>query len=151
MNIRPATHHDARRISYLIQKSTKKNPNAYTLEQIRAWTKYNTVAKIKKQLEDRIFFVAFEKGKLLGCIALKDTEVLGFYVSYAIRGKGIGSKLLAHLEQYAYEKGIKKLHLTATPSAYPFYLSKGFYPVEQVEISIYGIVFPEMEMEKVLS
>ncbi|MEM6321441.1 MAG: GNAT family N-acetyltransferase [Bacteroidota bacterium] len=150
MNIRQAKNEDARRISYLIHKNTDANPNDYTIEQIKAWKKYTTPANISKQLMDRKIFCAFENGKLIGTIALKENYILGFYVNPTVRGKGIGSKLLNHLEDYASTNGVKKLYLTSTPSAFPFYQNKGYTKKEEVIVTIYDVDFREVEMEKAL-
>ena len=126
MEIREATINDVRRVSYLINKSTSKNPNNYTRKQLTTWKKHNTPSKIKKQLNDRIIFCAFSNNRLIGTIGLKDNFVVGFYVSHTIRHQGIGSKLLQHTESYSLNKNINKLYLESTPSAIKFYKSKGF-------------------------
>ena len=150
MEIREATIHDARRISYLINKITESNPNQYTTEQIKAWQKYNAPSQIKKQIRDRKVFCAFKNNKLIGTIALKNDEVVGFNVSYSFRGRGIGSILLSYLEVYAKQNHIKKLYLTSTSSALKFYLSKGYIASGAINFSIFGIDFPEVKMQKEL-
>ena len=148
MEIKEATKKDTVKISYLINKSTDKNPNNYSKEQIAAWKKYNTPSKIKTRLNHQIIFCAFDKNKLVGTITLKADSILSFYVSYSIRKKGIGSILLNHLENYALHKGIDTLRLTATPSALHFYKNRGYKPNKNVVISIFGIDYPEVEMQK---
>lgn len=150
MEIKDASIKDIRRISYLIHKNTDSNPNNYSKEQIKAWKKYNTPAQIGKQLKDRKVFCAFQKEKLVGTIALKENFISGFYVSHSIRGKGIGSKLINHLEDFARKNKIKKLYLTSTPSAFKFYLNKEYLTVEKVKLTIYGIDYLETKMEKEL-
>ena len=103
-----------------------------------------------QQLIDRKIFCAFENNKLAGTIALQRNLILGFYVSHSIRGKGIGTKLLRHLEVYASKNEIKKLFLTSTPSAFQFYQNKGYTAKKEVTLTIYGIDYLEMEMEKEL-
>lgn len=150
MKIQEATIHDARRISYLISKSTNSNPNDYSKAQIEVWKKYNTPSRIKSQLQDRKIFCAFKNNKLIGTIALKDEEVHGFYVSFSLRKKGIGSKLLTYIERYAKQNNIKSLYLTSTPSALKFYQSKGYQQKKEVNVAIFGVNFPEVIMEKEL-
>jgi len=148
MEIRKATEKDVNRISYLVRKSTDKNPNNYSKEQIKAWKKYNTPSKIKDQLNQRIVFCAFEKNKLIGTIALKDDYILGFYVCYTQIKKGIGTKLLTFIETYALKKNVKKLYLTSTPSALSFYKKNDYILTKNVISSILGIDYSEIEMEK---
>lgn len=151
MIIREADLKDVNEISDLIQKVTNNNPNNYSPEQIVAWMKYNTQSEIKKQLNDRMVFCAIQDNTLIGTIALKDDFVLGFNVNYSIRKIGIGTKLLGFLEEYALSKNIKKLKLTSTPSAFEFYKKRGYETKGKITLSIFGIDFPEMEMEKIIS
>ena len=64
MLIRIATAKDAKRISYLIHKSTDANPNNYSPAQIKAWKHYNTPSKIRAQLNNKTIFCAFSKNNL---------------------------------------------------------------------------------------
>lgn len=148
MTIRRARSEDAKRISYLIQKNTDRNPNDYSKEQIIAWKKYNTPSQIKKQLENRVVFCAFKNDRLIGTIALKDNFVLGFYVSYTARGTGIGTELLDYLEKYAIGEDVKKLKLISTPSAFKFYKKRGYKSIKNVISSVFGVEYTEVEMEK---
>ncbi|BDD05488.1 GNAT family N-acetyltransferase [Aureibacter tunicatorum] len=148
MIIRKATSNDIDDISSLIIEVTDKNPNHYSPEQITAWKKYNTPSEIKKQMNDRLMFCAIKNNKIIGTIALKDDFILGFYVCYSVRKMGIGTKLLDYLEKYASEKNITKLKLTSTPSAFKFYKNRGYAIKANVTLSIYGIDYPETEMEK---
>jgi hypothetical protein len=52
------------------------------------------------------------------------------------------------LEEYARTNEIKKLNLTSTPSAFKFYKNKGYQSKKEVILTIYGIDYPEIEMEK---
>jgi len=150
MKIRRATLDDAKRISYLICKLTEPNPNNYSKKQKIAWKKFNSPSGIKKQIKKRIVFCAFENNRLLGTIALKDNGVVGFNVGFNIRGKGVGSKMLNYLESLARKKGMKKLTLTSTTSAFDFYKKRGFKPKKKVVLRIYGVDFPEIHMEKIV-
>ncbi len=150
MEIRRATQTDAEAISNLIRLSTLHNPNQYSFAQQNAWINYNTLYKTEKFLLDRIIYCAFENGKLIGTIALKKDEVLGFYVNHQIRNKGIGTALLTHLETEAIGRGIRRLRLTSTPSAEDFYRRKGFRPLKEIVVTIDGVDFPELEMDKIL-
>ena len=62
--------------------------------------------RIRKKLEERTIFCAFENKKLVGTIGLEGKEVVGLYVSYSNIGKGVGKALLNHLEEFAERNGI---------------------------------------------
>jgi len=150
LEIRKATIQDANRISYLIRKNTDGNPNDYDKAQLDAWKKYNTPAKIKKQLANRDLFCAFENEKLIGTIGLQGDKLVGFYISFSKRKKGIGSKLYDFIEEEAKQRNIKTLYLTATPSAVSFYKSRNFQKIEDVIVTIYDIDYEEIDMKKSL-
>jgi len=150
LEIRKAIYKDASRISYLIQKNTDGNPNNYTKVQLENWKKYNTPANIKKQLETREVFCAFKNNQLLGTIAIANNEILGFYISFSKRGKGIGTILLNFIEEKAKQRNLQTLFLTATPSAVHFYKSQGFQKLKDNLVTITGIDYNEVDMKKEL-
>ncbi|MEM9547053.1 MAG: GNAT family N-acetyltransferase [Bacteroidota bacterium] len=150
MKIKTATIKEAIAISKLIASSTRYNPNQYSAAQQRVWINYNSPEKIIKFLLNRTIFCAIHNENLVGTIALKHNEILGFYVNPQFRNRGIGSALLAHLEAEAIKRGIGRLHLSSTPSAEIFYQKKGFLPIKEIVVTIDGVDFPEMEMEKFL-
>jgi len=151
MNIRRATINDARRISYLVQKNADHVlENKYTPGQLAAWKNNNTQHAIKQKIEQRTIFCAFENDKMVGTIGLEDNYLVGLYISYSQRGKGLGHRLLVFLEDYARRNGIEELHLTATPNGYGFYLKYGYMPQGKVDLYYDGIKFIETKMKKKL-
>lgn len=152
IHIRPAATADARRISYLIQRNTEHVPeNHYTPIQVATWKKANTPGQIRAQLKQRTIFCAFRNQRLVGTIALQGREVVGLYVSYSVRRAGIGGFLLQYVEAVALAKGIRQLHLTATPAARHFYANRGYQVIETVQVNISGVDFEETAMQKRLS
>jgi putative acetyltransferase len=101
-------------------------------------------------MKDSTIFYAFENNSLTGTICLKDNKVLGLYINHNIHKKGIGTALLKHLETYAKKKDIRKLTLTSTPFAYPFYRKRGYIPIKKVDVAFHGIFFKEWKMEKMI-
>ena len=152
ITIRQATEQDAARISYLIARNTEKVlENNYSPQQVNTWKKANSVASIKVKLQTTVMFCAFQHDRLVGTIGLQyPNEVVGMYVSYSNRGRGIGGLLLGHLEHYAKKRGLKELHLTSTPSAKPFYLRRDFRDLGQVIVQVDGVDFYETKMKKSL-
>jgi len=150
MLIRRANIYDAKRISYLIQKSTQKNPNNYSPEQLKTWKNYNTPSKIRKQIEERTTFCAFKNNRLIGTISLKENIIMGFYMSFGYRNKGLGSLLLKHMENYAISQKIKTLVLDSTPSAVNFYTQRGFEPKNEILVTLNGVNYKELKMKKTI-
>ena len=151
LKIRKAILKDCQQISKLIQLNTDSNPNEYTEVQKKAWKKYNTPKRISEQLTEKNIYCAFLKDELVGTIAIKDIELSGFYSSFKIRNKGIGTRLLQFIEQIAIQKGTKKLYLIATPSAVSFYKKRGFTLLKEITTTFYGIDYQEFEMQKKLT
>ncbi len=151
MIIRKATYKDARRISYLINKNADHvKENNYTPEQLVAWKKDNSLKAIKTKMKQREIFCAFENEKLVGTIGLEGNYLVGLYISYSKRGKGLGYRLLAFLENYARNKNIDELHLTATPNGYGFYLKYGYEPQGEIDLYYDGVKLIETKMKKKL-
>lgn len=62
------------------------------------------------------FFAAREEGTLLGCVAIKSLDGLHFELksmrtTHAVRGKGIGKQLLAHVIEHAQQKSAQRISL----------------------------------------
>jgi hypothetical protein len=73
--IRRATEHDARAISRLIRRNAEAFlARSYTAEQLAAWRQYNTPARLRRRIADRIVFCAFYGRRLCGTIALQQTN-----------------------------------------------------------------------------
>ena len=150
MELRLATENDSEKISALIRESTLQNPNNYSVDQKNAWIEYNSVERIKSFLKDRKTLCFYIDDKLVGTISLKIDEILGFYVSHELRGKGFGSLLLKKVEQLARESGLTRIHLSATPSAIGFYKRHGYVGMGEIIVTILGVDFEEIAMEKAL-
>ena len=70
-----------------------------------------------------------EKKSLLTCMGFKCDTVVGndiLVVDPPYQKKGIGTRVIEKLEDYAKKNKIKKLHLHAMKSAIPFYIKKGY-------------------------
>lgn len=127
MNIIKATLKDLKEIAEL-RKNTIEKINSQFLPEtdILVLKRLNSYFNLLKRIKKADMFCIKEKNKILGTIDLKKNEIKGFYVDYENQGKGIGSKLLDFIENYAKEKGIKKLKLECNKSAYDFYIKKGY-------------------------
>ena len=149
MLIRQAKINDARRISYLIRRNTEMViENLYTSKQVEVWKSANVPKAIRENIKERTIFCAIQNNKLIVTIGLYENEVVGLYVSYSKRGKGIGQKLLNHLEAHAKNIFISELALTSTPSAISFYLKNGFVSDKYVSVYVNGVAFKELRMTK---
>ena len=152
ISIRHATERDARAISNLIRRNAEVVLSMhYSGDQLSAWKRYNTPARIRQRMAERTTLCAFRAGRLCATIGLEGSELVGLYVSPGLRGKGIGKSLLAHLESFAVTQGIGRLHLTSTPLALDFYLRNGWHAGRTVVLNIMGVDFEETFMSKRLN
>lgn len=95
------------------------------------YDQFNKIDQIKHVV------VVFENNKPLGCGAIKEfnansMEVKRMYVSPESRGKGIASKVLSELENWATELGYKKCILETgkkQPEAIALYRKKGYVTI----------------------
>jgi GNAT superfamily N-acetyltransferase len=151
LTLRTATARDARAISALIRRNADAVlAEEYTRAQLAAWKRYNTPARFRERMKSRTTIGAYRAGRLFGTIALEGTELVGFYVSPARRGQGIGKLLLERLESFAISQGIDSLSLTSSPSATTFYLQHGWKKRRSVVLSMFGVDFEETLMTKKL-
>ena len=92
------------------------------------YAQFNKIDKIKYVV------VAYEQGKPMGCGAIKEytpnaVEIKRMYTSPLVRGKGIATKVLAELENWAAELGYKKCVLETgkmEPEAIGLYKKNGY-------------------------
>jgi len=77
------------------------------------------------------------------------SEINAMFVDPAAQGKGIGSKILAELENKAHEYGLAKLTLDATLSSLKFYKNAGYKTLEKGHYELSnGTKLESWKMEK---
>ena len=114
----------------------------YTQKQIKAFAGDDDISSATKNLHKTILekklvmFVAEVEGKIVGDAYLRDDEIYGIYVHPNYVRQKVGTKLLKTLEKEAIEKNIKKLMVSASITAFPFYLANA-YQIEQKPYYIY--------------
>ncbi|MDO8459747.1 MAG: GNAT family N-acetyltransferase [Nanoarchaeota archaeon] len=86
-----------------------------------------------------VFYVAEDKGKLIGTIALENHKTYGelkrLYVITEYQGKGTADKLYQELIEFCNKKGITKIILKTNNKrerAKAFYRKKGFRKIKEV-------------------
>ncbi|MDO8647750.1 MAG: GNAT family N-acetyltransferase [Candidatus Diapherotrites archaeon] len=152
MIIRKAKLENAREISLLLCNTIKTvNRKDYTARQIKAWLTRNDYKSIKnKILSGRTIFVAINKSKIVGIIALflNECKIGALYVKHTLHNQGIGTKLLNYAEKLAKRKGLKKLKLNSTKTAFEFYKSKGYKKIRMASHTTNGVKTPTILMVK---
>jgi len=101
---------------------------SYSAEQVASWAGLLFPDSYVAVIRERFLVVAEDTSGIAGFGQLNQVsgEVDAVYVLPERQGKGIGGALLHSLEDAARAAGLKKLHLSATPNAVPFYEKTGY-------------------------
>ena len=89
--------------------------------------KKNDVEKIKEGfLLTPLFFVAEEKGKIIGIVRGTKNRVINLFVYGQYHRKGVGKKLMQKFEQEAKKQHSKEIRIRASLFAIKFYQGAGY-------------------------
>jgi len=151
MQIRKFKKTDAPKVSQLIRKCiTELFPHYYPKKVIDVLYKKNTPKSVIKRSNERDYYVMEEKNHILGIMGIQKNNIRTSYVNPAYHKKGIGRKLLNHLENIVLEKNYSKLTTHSSLSAKTFYQKCGFKIIRKVSSEHEGIMLDEYLMEKKL-
>ena len=126
----------------------------YAPEQISVWTASPVPASYAALLAAGNGIVGLQGEDIAGYAMLDADkhEVDAVFVDPAQAGLGIGKRLLAALERLARERGIARLHLSASLNAVAFYRAAGFVALrDEAYAHPSGISLASVAMEKVLA
>ena len=126
----------------------------YAPEQIAVWTASTVPPAYAAMLAAGGGIVAMQDNAMTGYAMLdaNKQEVDAVFVDPACAGLGIGKRLLAALELLARQRGIVRLHLSASLNAVPFYAAAGFVALrEEAYAHPSGISLASVAMEKALA
>ncbi|MBX9256723.1 GNAT family N-acetyltransferase [Desmonostoc muscorum CCALA 125] len=128
------------------------NIGDYTQEQVDAWAPKNMDYEVwHKRLQTKLPYIAEDNGEIVGFGELEaDGHIDCFYCHSKYQRKGIGSKLLNHLENTAKLQGINRLYTEASITAKPFFQNQGFSVVREQQVERRGVWFQNYVMEKYL-
>jgi|SRR3989344_2023443 len=128
MEIKKATKRDARKISILRRKTLREiNKSDYPKVFLQFLINENSIKGIINKIADRDVFCIWEDDNLLGTIELKGDKILGLFIKSSEIGRGIGTKLMDFIEDYARSKKFKQVRLYSTKFALNFYKKRGYH------------------------
>jgi len=125
----------------------------YDAEEIAIWASTTMPTSFGEVIRDTEFFVAEHESKIIGHAFLDPStgEIAAVFVSPAQVRNGVGSLLLATLEQRAGAIGLSSLWLSATLNATAFYSSAGYVEIGPAEFQHpSGFTLACIKMEKTL-
>jgi predicted N-acetyltransferase YhbS len=128
--IRPAHQADAEDISTVIVSALREtNADDYSPEIIARVEQSFSAAAVRRLIESRTVFVATRNGEIVGTASLDGKVVRTVFVSPAVHRQGIGTQLMAEIEQTARTRGIAVLTVPSSVTAERFYSGLGFVAV----------------------
>lgn len=151
IKIRPALDDDAERLSQMICENAQAilSPHYYD-KQWAIFIQYYSPEVMLKKINMQYVFCAELNGQTVGTIALDNDFVSGFYTRLQYLNRGIGKKMMKHLEDFALVKGLNKIQLAASPEGLSFYYKNGWEKIKDIIIEHYGVGFEETLMVKKL-
>lgn len=142
--IRRASEDDAAAIASVLCESFAEYRSLYTPEGFAATTPASR--QVRRRIEEGPVWVALYNGTIAGTVSVLDRGREGLYVRgmavlTAARGKGIGRRLLEHVEAFARAQKYERLFLSTTPflhAAIRLYEQFGFRPAGEGPHDLFG-------------
>ena len=134
MKIRRFEEKDAKKVSKLIVETLRKtNIKDYSADLIENYVNNFQPENVLKRASWTHFYVAEEKGNIIGCGAIApywdkiyESSLFTIFISSEHQGKGIGRKIIETLEKDEYFLRAKRIEIPASITAVPFYKKMGY-------------------------
>jgi putative acetyltransferase len=127
LTIRPATPADVAALSALIRRTVRlSNACDYAAPVVELICANYAPDKVAQRLAERDVFVCLEGQRIVGTIGLESDKLRSLFVERGVQGKGVGARLVAHLEAHARQAGVTELHLSSSLTARGFYERLGY-------------------------
>jgi len=131
---RMATVADASAISALIVRTVRTtNAPDYEAKIIDLICANFTSEKVAGSMAKRDVFVCFMDDVLAGTISLGEDKLHSLFVEPKLQRRGIGARLVDHLERHAIGKGLSVLRLSSSITARAFYERLGYQLIKLEE------------------
>ena len=148
---RKAKLSDAKELSKLRQGVFGKiRGEEYLPSFVKALNDANSPKDLKRKIKSYNIFCLVDKTEIIGMVGLNGAEIKGVFVKVSHIRRGIGTKLMNFIEEYARKKGIKKVHLWSAEKAKGFYKKLGYKLIKKVSKPYKGIRNVNFVMEKKL-
>lgn len=174
MKTRQATSEDIELIENLMKRSMKNlGKDYYSEDQINSCLQFVCVPD-RQLIDDKTFFVALDKGKIVGCggwsfrdklcAGPKDSapecielnpkvdpaRIRAMFTDPVYKRQGIGSMILEASEESAKKSGFSKGVLISTAPGLDFYKAKGWHPIKEYLLTLAdSIKIKVTEMHKI--
>jgi GNAT superfamily N-acetyltransferase len=125
----------------------------YPVGLLERWAATPMPATFGRRIEDEYFVVGAIDSSIAGFAALKATDSLidAVFIAPEAGRRGLGLRLLEHLERVAIERGLRVLRVNASLNAVAFYAAAGYQVLsEGVYTTSAGLQIACVGMEKTL-
>jgi N-acetylglutamate synthase-like GNAT family acetyltransferase len=124
----------------------------YPDEILNIWAEVPFTDKFTKTVESDCHLAILDERIVgIGMLNLQSGKVDGLFVDPDYMDRGVGKRMLAHLENLARASNVKRLHLDASLNAVPFYHNCGFAGQEHaIYQSLSGASLECVKMHKTL-
>ncbi|MFM6182016.1 MAG: GNAT family N-acetyltransferase [Dolichospermum sp.] len=153
LNIREYRASDTKMIMELFYNTVQKiNIQDYNQQQVNAWTMQAMDYEFwHTRLQTKLPYIAEYNDEIVGFGELDaDGHIDCFYCHSKYQRKGIGSKLLIHIENIAKLREIHRLYAEVSITAKLFFQNHGFTIVKEQQVQRQGVLFTNYLMEKYL-
>ena len=145
---------DADDVSTVVRTTMRiSNAGDYRLERLLPLINYFSPEKILQLSQERHCLVAERDGKIIGTASLDAVadqygELCTFFVHPDHQQSGVGSELLAAIEEIARESGMDHIQIDSSVTGAPFYLRRGY---QQTGSDIEGTAGRQVGLTKMLA
>jgi GNAT superfamily N-acetyltransferase len=147
--VRPFCPADAPAVSTIIAITMRRsNSRDYPVDRLEALVDYFTPSKLQLLAAERECLVAVAEEGLVGTAARDGTELVTFFVLPEWQGRGVGTRLLEHLERNSRSAGIERLVVHASVTGAGFYERHGY---GRADANLVGTAGPQVPMSKDLT
>ena len=127
MIIRKFEFKDAEAVSFVIRHTMQvSNSSDYPFERLEPLIEYFSPEKVLVLNQERHCLVAELNNRVVGTVAIEDSDLVTFFVLPECQRTGVGTRLLQAIEKIAVENKINLLKLEASITGTPFYEKFGY-------------------------
>ncbi len=134
VDVRPFRADDSTAVSaVIVQCLLEINSRDYPEEIIARMCAYFSARRMKQLAEERQVFVAVENETVVGTVSRDGNKVFTMFVQPGMIGRGVGSRLMRHIESLAAGEGYEYMETGASITAHGFYQRLGYVDVRATE------------------
>jgi len=116
------------------------NSKDYSNEIIENLLDYYSLINYKNMFFNRKGYIALLDGRIIGTVSCEANIIYSLFVDPEYQNKGVGKNLLERVEKYILDRGYKKIELSASLTAVPFYRKNGYVELKKSKNSRLGEV-----------